>query len=79
MLTITGESSRFCLAADRRARWARRPRPPHPAAADPGAPLQRHLITVQALHEEDMADGYGDVSLPYAFARTYPNAEQAWV
>jgi hypothetical protein len=43
------------------------------------APLQRYLITVQALHEEDMADGDGDVSLPYAFARTYPNAGQARV
>jgi integron integrase len=43
------------------------------------APLQRHLITVQALHEEDMAEGYGDAYLPYAFARTSPNAGQAWV
>ena len=43
------------------------------------APLQRHLITVQALHDEDVAEGYGDVDLPYALARTYPNARQAWV
>ncbi len=43
------------------------------------APLQRHLIKVQALHEEDVAEGYGDVDLPYALARTYPNARQAWV
>jgi integron integrase len=43
------------------------------------APLQRHLIKVQALHEEDVAEGYGDVYLPYALARTYPNAGQAWV
>jgi integrase len=43
------------------------------------APLQRHLIKVQALHEEDVAEGYGDVDLPYALARTYPNAGQAWV
>ena len=43
------------------------------------APLQRHLIKVQALHEEDVAEGYGDVSLPYALARTSPNAGQAWV
>ncbi len=43
------------------------------------APLQRHLIKVQALHEEDMAEGYGDVYLPYALARTYPNAGTAWV
>jgi integron integrase len=43
------------------------------------APLQRHLIKVQALYEEDVAEGYGDVELPYALARTYPNGGQAWV
>ena len=42
------------------------------------APLQRHLIKVQALHEEDVAEGYGDAYLPYALARTSPNAGQAW-
>jgi integron integrase len=42
------------------------------------APLQRHLIKVQALHEEDVAEGYGDAYLPYALARTSPKAEQAW-
>jgi len=42
------------------------------------APLQRHLITVQALQEEEVAEGYGEVSLPYAFARTYPHAGTAW-
>jgi integrase len=42
-------------------------------------PLQRHLIKVQALHEEDVAEGYGDVYLPYALARKYPNAGTAWV
>ena len=41
-------------------------------------PLQRHLIKVQALYEEDVAEGYGDVYLPYALARTYPNAGTAW-
>ena len=43
------------------------------------APLQRHLIKVQAQHDEDLAEGYGNASLPYAIARTYPNAGQAWV
>ena len=43
------------------------------------APLQRHLIKVQALHEEDVAEGYGDVYMPYALARTYSNAGTAWV
>ena len=43
------------------------------------APLQRHLIKVQALHEEDMAEGYGETFLPYVLARTYPNAGTAWM
>ena len=42
------------------------------------APLQRHLIKVQALHEEDVAEGYGNVYLPYALARKYPHAGTAW-
>ena len=42
------------------------------------APLQRQLIKVQALHDEDLAEGYGDVDLPYALARTSPNARHAW-
>ena len=42
-------------------------------------PLQRHLIKVQALHEEDVAEGYGDVYLPYALARMSPNAGQVWM
>ena len=43
------------------------------------APLQRHLIKVQALHEEDVAEGYGDVYMPYTLARKYPNAGTSWV
>jgi site-specific recombinase XerD len=31
--------------------------------------LQRHLTKVKLLHEEDLLAGYGDVYLPYAFAR----------
>jgi integron integrase len=42
-------------------------------------PFQRHLIRVQALHEEDVAEGYGDVYLPYALARKYPNAGTTWM
>src|ERR1041385_6529433 len=32
-------------------------------------PLTRHLQKVKLLHEEDLADGYGEVYLPYALAR----------
>ncbi len=42
------------------------------------APLQEHLRQVKALHDRDLAQGYGAVSLPDALARTYPNAERAW-
>jgi integron integrase len=41
--------------------------------------LQRHLIKVQLLHTEDLAEGAGEVSLPYALARKYPTAGRDWV
>lgn len=42
-------------------------------------PLQRHLRRVKVLYEEDLADGYGEVLLPKALARKYPNAARTWV
>lgn len=41
-------------------------------------PLQRHLRKVKVLHEEDLAAGYGEVYLPFALARKYPNAAREW-
>lgn len=41
-------------------------------------PLQEHLRRVQVIHQQDMADGYGRVDLPYALARKYPNANREW-
>jgi len=41
-------------------------------------PLQEHLRAVQAIHQQDLADGYGRVVLPYALARKYPNANREW-
>jgi integron integrase len=43
-------------------------------------PLRLHLQQVRALHELDLARGYGTVYLPYALDRKYPNAnrEFAW-
>jgi integron integrase len=41
-------------------------------------PLMRHLQKVKLLHEEDLAIGYGEVFLPYALARKYPNAPKQW-
>jgi len=33
---------------------------------------------VKALHEQDLAQGYGAVYLPDALARKYPNADREW-
>jgi integron integrase len=41
-------------------------------------PLRDHLRKVKAVHEQDVADGYGEVHLPYALARKYPNAGKSW-
>ena len=38
------------------------------------APLQEHLEHVEAIHERDLADGWGRVELPMALDRKYPNA-----
>jgi len=41
-------------------------------------PLQEHLVRVKQVHTQDLADGYGAVSLPYALERKYPNANREW-
>jgi integron integrase len=41
------------------------------------APLQRHLSKVKLVHEDVLA-GYGEVYLPYAFARKDPHAGTSW-
>jgi integrase len=46
--------------------------------ADTVEPLRDHLRKVKAVHEQDVADGYGEVHLPYALARKYPNAGKSW-
>ena len=42
------------------------------------APLQDHLKRVKAVHQQDLADGWGRVLLPNALDRKYPNAPQDW-
>jgi integrase len=37
-------------------------------------PLKAHLLRVKALHEKDLANGYGDVELPHALDVKYPRA-----
>ena len=41
--------------------------------------LQAHLATVKELHQKDLKDGHGEVYLPYALARKYPNAAKEWM
>jgi integron integrase len=42
------------------------------------AALQRHLSRVQGLHQEDLAVELGEVYLPDALARKYPNTAREW-
>jgi integron integrase len=41
-------------------------------------PLQAHLHRVKLLHEHDLSQGQGEVYLPYALERKYPNANREW-
>ena len=40
--------------------------------------LQNHLAGVKTRHQQDLAQGHGEVSLPHALARKSPNAATAW-
>jgi integron integrase len=40
--------------------------------------LQRQLARTKLVHEEDLTAGYGEVYLPYAFARKDPHAGTSW-
>jgi integron integrase len=41
-------------------------------------PVRAHLQRVRALHQRDLREGYGEVSLPHALARKYPRAGREW-
>jgi integron integrase len=41
-------------------------------------PLERHLLKVKTLHQEDLRNGKGQVYLPYALANKYSNADKEW-
>ena len=41
-------------------------------------PLQEHLKTVRAIHDQDLADGWGRVQMPDALDRKYPTAPADW-
>ena len=42
------------------------------------APMEAHLNRVERLHISDLAEGYGEVYLPYALERKYPKAAREW-
>lgn len=42
------------------------------------APLQTYLEKVKSLHNRDLAEGFGDVYLPFALAQKYPTAGREW-
>jgi integron integrase len=42
-------------------------------------PLRLHMKYVKALHEKDLAEGFGSVYLPYALERKYKNADKDWI
>ena len=42
-------------------------------------PLQEHLKRVQAIHRQDLKDGWGHVYLPTFLEKKYPNAATEWI
>ena len=42
-------------------------------------PLQEHLQSVKRLHTQDLEQGYGAVTLPFALERKYPKANRQWI
>ena len=40
--------------------------------------LQEHLDRVREMHAQDLSRGYGEVYIPEALARKYPNAAKEW-
>lgn len=40
--------------------------------------LQNHLAGVKTLYQQDLTQGHGEVYLPHALARKYPNAAKEW-
>jgi integron integrase len=41
-------------------------------------PLRQHLKTIRAIHQQDLADGWGRVQIPEALQRKYPSAATDW-
>ncbi|MFI3121582.1 MAG: integron integrase [Methylococcaceae bacterium] len=43
------------------------------------ASLQAHLVKVRELHDNDLAQNFGAVYMPYALERKYPTAAKEWI
>ena len=41
-------------------------------------PLREHLTSVKKIHDDDIEKGFGEVYLPEALNRKYPNAAKEW-
>lgn len=41
-------------------------------------PLKQHLERVKVLHDDDLANGHGEVFMPMALDNKYPNAGKSW-
>lgn len=41
--------------------------------------LQAHLVNIKQIHQDDLTQGYGEVYLPNALERKYPQANQDWI
>ncbi len=41
-------------------------------------PLHEHLVKVKNAHEVDLREGFGNVELPYALEKKYPQAVREW-
>ncbi len=41
-------------------------------------PLREHLLQVKTRHDADLAEGHGEVRMPDALGRKYPNAGREW-
>ncbi|OHD28366.1 MAG: integrase [Spirochaetes bacterium GWB1_59_5] len=42
-------------------------------------PLQEHLKRIQAIHAQDLKDGWGRVYLPSSLSRKFPNVAAEWI
>ncbi len=42
-------------------------------------PLKEHLKKVKLIHDKDLTKGFGEVYLPNALERKYPNANKQWI